>query len=320
MTLYKYLDPERIDVLENKRLRFSQINALNDPFEGKPFYEQLAPRDVLKKSFGDGSSEGAKVGAELGFDFIGEILQNLKSSLPDEHKHLMTEIVDLIPPKDEFVRKLLQEYPEHVEKTLLPLCDEMMPEIRQKIIQTFNSEWGIFCLAEDFGSNLMWAHYAGNSRGFVLGFDDSHGYFDKYGGNQTKIDALWPVDYSKRRPQAQNILNLTIEDVVFTKPIEWSYESEWRILKKLSFETLLVDSLGNAILDELNEPIHLVPFPADALESIFIGSRANASLQVHLLGLIANEEYQHVTVYQAKESERYYQLDFEPIEDLKIVL
>ena len=32
-TLYKYLCPERVDVLQNLRIRFTQVSALNDPFE-----------------------------------------------------------------------------------------------------------------------------------------------------------------------------------------------------------------------------------------------------------------------------------------------
>ena len=34
--LYKYVSPERIEVLLNKRLRFTQACALNDPFEFSP--------------------------------------------------------------------------------------------------------------------------------------------------------------------------------------------------------------------------------------------------------------------------------------------
>ena len=33
MIVYKYLQPERIDVLENGMIRFSQPHDLNDPFE-----------------------------------------------------------------------------------------------------------------------------------------------------------------------------------------------------------------------------------------------------------------------------------------------
>jgi hypothetical protein len=36
MIVYKYGTAERIDVLRNRRLRFTQADALNDPFEINP--------------------------------------------------------------------------------------------------------------------------------------------------------------------------------------------------------------------------------------------------------------------------------------------
>ena len=41
MLVYKYVVPERIDILENGYLRFSQADALNDPFESYPRYDQF---------------------------------------------------------------------------------------------------------------------------------------------------------------------------------------------------------------------------------------------------------------------------------------
>jgi len=35
-TLYKYLHPDRVDVLQHLRIRFTQVSALNDPFESLP--------------------------------------------------------------------------------------------------------------------------------------------------------------------------------------------------------------------------------------------------------------------------------------------
>lgn len=38
MKLYKYIGPDRIDILQKQQIRFSQPYALNDPFETQPFY------------------------------------------------------------------------------------------------------------------------------------------------------------------------------------------------------------------------------------------------------------------------------------------
>jgi hypothetical protein len=48
MTLFKYIRPERIDVIENLEIRFTQPDALNDPFELRPHFDSLvAEADVL---------------------------------------------------------------------------------------------------------------------------------------------------------------------------------------------------------------------------------------------------------------------------------
>src|SRR5712692_1690102 len=41
--LFKYLRPERIDVIEKLEIRFTQPDALNDPFELLPRFESLIP-------------------------------------------------------------------------------------------------------------------------------------------------------------------------------------------------------------------------------------------------------------------------------------
>jgi hypothetical protein len=36
MSYYKYVPPKRVDILENLKIRFTQVSALNDPFESFP--------------------------------------------------------------------------------------------------------------------------------------------------------------------------------------------------------------------------------------------------------------------------------------------
>jgi hypothetical protein len=60
MIVYKYLDPARIDVLEQGRIRFTQPGALNDPFETLPCFTQY--KQALLKSLHVGAQK--KFGAE----------------------------------------------------------------------------------------------------------------------------------------------------------------------------------------------------------------------------------------------------------------
>lgn len=47
--LYKYLIPDRTDILNNNLIRFTQPSALNDPFELNPIFFDLFSENQLKK-------------------------------------------------------------------------------------------------------------------------------------------------------------------------------------------------------------------------------------------------------------------------------
>ncbi len=47
--LYKYFPPERIDVLQNGQLRFTQTLLFNDPFESSPSFSELAPKTLMQR-------------------------------------------------------------------------------------------------------------------------------------------------------------------------------------------------------------------------------------------------------------------------------
>jgi hypothetical protein len=47
--LYKYFPPERVDVLQNGRLRFTQPVVFNDPFECSPAFLDFAPEKMMDR-------------------------------------------------------------------------------------------------------------------------------------------------------------------------------------------------------------------------------------------------------------------------------
>jgi hypothetical protein len=48
--LYKYVTPERVDVLERLKIRFTQGSQLNDPYECTPIFSEAYPSDALAKA------------------------------------------------------------------------------------------------------------------------------------------------------------------------------------------------------------------------------------------------------------------------------
>jgi hypothetical protein len=49
MTLYKYVVAERLDVLQNSLIRFSQPSVLNDPWDMRPHVERLFTDDDMEE-------------------------------------------------------------------------------------------------------------------------------------------------------------------------------------------------------------------------------------------------------------------------------
>ena len=41
MVFYKYVSAERVDILQKRLIRFTQPNAMNDPFEARPYFTDL---------------------------------------------------------------------------------------------------------------------------------------------------------------------------------------------------------------------------------------------------------------------------------------
>src|SRR5437870_3881441 len=91
MILYKYLSPDRIDVLENQQIRFSQPRALNDPFEFSP---------ALKAVLTDESIDGFM---KNDFD------RTLDSDLA-KYGALVPQMAKAVFP--EFIKKQKQQFPE----------------------------------------------------------------------------------------------------------------------------------------------------------------------------------------------------------------
>jgi hypothetical protein len=50
MILYKYLHPDRIDVLTQKMVRFTQPGDFNDPFEFRPYIQSAAQMISFKNT------------------------------------------------------------------------------------------------------------------------------------------------------------------------------------------------------------------------------------------------------------------------------
>jgi hypothetical protein len=272
MILYKYLQPTRVDVLEQRIIRFTQPGDFNDPFEFRPYIHSAASDDQVRNYVE--ANFDKLVDAEL--SQYGAVLQpGVRRMLKETIALNKTSVVDF-----------LRDLQPHVLKTLSPSIDALL-----------NQNVGILCLSELADSILMWGHYTVDHRGFVIGFDSDHAFFSKRRSQQDEFGFLRSVNYQQERPKV--VLSDTSSAAWFsTKSNQWAYEREWRMLRVLSE--------ADCRKDNSPFPVCLFKFPEDAVSEIIIGLRSTSSMVQRLESLART--FSRATLLRAGENPTDYSL------------
>lgn len=280
MRLYKYLHPDRIDILKNLTIRFSSPKDLNDPFELKPSVKGLATSK--------------------------ELIDHLHQGIPDEIEKGYRKL-----PRNVRRRITLNQFRANAsnfipdaEQSMLEMASHATPILEEKLRQAMESEIGLLCLSEVPDSLLMWAHYADSHRGFLLEFDVDSTFFNQRRSENDEFGFLRSVRYQSSRP---HILMSEMEaiDVFLTKGEDWRYEAEWRMLMPLSQAT--------KHLEKPNETVHLFDLPTRAIVGITFGCRMLDSVKSEIQNFLINSDnLSHLYYRAACISDKEYKILFRP--------
>ena len=281
MILYKYIPADRIDILENFQIRFTQPNAMNDPFEARPFFHSFATREGFAKAFADGIRQEPR---------IWEVFRN--AGRTDLDIHGFVERIERDPDYAE----------QFYEDTSITI---RLPEERKKVYRWCNIV-GILSLSETPDNLLMWAHYAVGHTGFVLEFDGCHDFFKTdnplLGFTKPKC-----VHYTSERPRT-TIEEVSESELFLTKGSHWEYEREWRYLKYLN-------DANERFTDANNLDVNLFRLPPKCIVGVILGCYRDPELENRILALRRNcPELHHLRVQHARASNTRYRLKIEEIE------
>lgn len=279
MKLYKYFTPERTDVLRDNIIRYTQPEALNDPFEAKPHITKVANDREIEQAMDE--------------MLVGEV-KKVYDNLSEEKKSLLTfeETLSIVKNNRELMLGELGQ-----------MLDMYTPTYREKLHSTINQLIGILSLTEKPDNLLMWSHYATNHEGFVVGFDSRHSYFDQKISPTDEFRHLRKVDYRSARPSAP-MSELNAIEFLLVKSKEWEYEQEWRIMRPLS----------DAEHKKDKEPpvIYLFKFPPEVIVEVILGARMNSVNRSALLKILeCNEHLSHVDVLQASPDMQEFKLNIQ---------
>jgi hypothetical protein len=194
--LFKYLPSERVDVLENLKIRFSPLMSLNDPFECQPLVDMRNERD----------------------QFLEETLRDL-----DE----LWEKTDS-NEKTEENRKILEETRRELIADVNKKTNSFI--VGQELMSLLSDNLGVLSLSRTEENLLMWSHYAKEGKGIVLGLNDDHEFF-KQPDLSGKPTRPIPVVYTDKRRMIVPGEDRFYEKLFCEKPRDWAYEEEERLFR-----------------------------------------------------------------------------------------
>ena len=275
MTIYKYLAPCRVDAIKQFTLRATQPTALNDPFEIKPVFASVFRRDELQDHI-------------RRTDTLEEELKRAFDSLPPQGKPPISsdQFLDFLRTdgvREELGRLLGLEFDRLFEDHLPRMTDQLLELMHTRL----GGMVGIVSFSGDPTNQLMWAHYADSHKGFVLGFDQAHPFFDRRRSSSDEFFHLRPVEYFDPLPTYSSMSELDGARLLCAKHGDWRYEQEQRVLVPLP-------EGGDP------EAVHLINFPAAALTTVILGDRTPLSVSKEIGEVLSGSAFSHVVLQQAR--------------------
>jgi len=203
MRLYKYVPPERLDVLRNLRIRFTQPGAQNDPFEFQPLIARFRSPEASRQALSPRvSAEFSRQAKERGIS-----LDKLERAHPGCVGVAMESVFTAADVQSDLAAK-------------------------GDILERLN-KLGILSLSDSPNSPLMWCLYAASHAGFVYEFDGTHSWFQARADEKDDTHFLRKVAYVDV-PPSPYLAELPVNEVLYSKRKGWEHEREWRIIRPLA--------------------------------------------------------------------------------------
>jgi len=191
MLIYKYYRPDQTYFFDNFMVRFTQPDALNDPFE-------CFPRLI---------NDGEEI---IRADAIREKSRNVKSAAEKKKtEHQLLADIDravTMHRKNPDVLKLM-------------------------LLRDLLRGWsvGVFSASKTIKNILLWSHYAESHSGFAVAFDSEHDFFKKNGIGTRK--GFQDVKYENKRARFDFLKMGIEPDIFYIKSPDWEYEQEIRMIR-----------------------------------------------------------------------------------------
>ncbi|MDH6634615.1 UNVERIFIED_ORG: hypothetical protein M2355_003906 [Lelliottia amnigena] len=279
--MYKYLPPERVDILENNLICFNNPLNFNDPFEFNTSFKLDSFENTLRKNLFD---------IDLFQHIPPELLESIESLPPLEKERIFNEIKYKIT-------SVFENNKDFIKNTA------------HSALQNFNSELinitRVLSLTKNSSNILMWGHYAQSHSGFALEFDTNDAYFNQRRGEKDEFGYLREITYQRQLPSVDPLLSSVVNHFLI-KSLDWAYEEEWRMLLP---ET---KSISKKIYN--GKKYDLFYIPSSVIKNIIFGCNSSMNLRHAIRDLIAaRDDYKHINFFQAVRSATKYEIEIKKI-------
>lgn len=261
---YKYMTSETTKiVLETSKLRWSSPQLFNDLLE----FQRMP---VFEPKIDDSHCQFISALVDIA---LGKTNRPTGKALSLRAEEMLVKVKEEISKKvnnDEIITKLALL----IENGLDVKCEQGLREVVEGIDL---SKTRVLCVTTSADNDAMWANYAANHTGCVLGFRHIKEL-------DTPLLAAEEIQYSDKRivvssgvdfllyGNSKNLEKEARKAIFYTKKSVWSYESEWRVLALRKNE---LASYGDYI------------FECDELESITFGAKISSNIEKILYDTIS---------------------------------
>lgn len=273
--LYKYVAGERIDILLNGQIRFSQPSAWNDPFELQPFYEDHKPKNPFFE-----------------LNRLGKLIKQIQESneIPKE------EIEEYEQERKRITKEDIYSF---IHKNIIGLS---LTEDKDNLLMWahYAANHSGFVIEFDTSHNFF---HNDNKHLFKVTCDESRPQVKTSEFASLITDLVGLIKEDKKIPK--KYFNKISK--VFRKSNDWEYEKEWRLItttdKALNYNKFIDDmnvihigkdsELNRGFLG--NDYIALLNIPLSAIKTIYCGKRMIQSKIRKLFFLTKyNQYYSHI--------------------------
>lgn len=269
--LYKFFPEARYDFFDNPKLRFSPLKTLNDPFEGQNSL------DAYDTSY-------------FGGPYTAEEAEIINESIREKAKEFPIDGLDI----DRIAIAVPGGLPPN---TYIRSEDGKRLQSGSTYVEEYYENIGVLSLSgpekdkeEEFLKKniLIWSHYAESHKGFAVGLNPKHQFFDRSTQNKWVVGNIAKVSYVEKRPLIR-FEDMPKKEEFFTKLLLtkgnlWEYESEYRLI----IDCVKAFNVNNCIgLQELH---------VEAITSVYIGMNATKENEEKVKTFC--KQYPFITVYK----------------------